>query len=79
MHSGQVLGMACSWQAPDPQAGEWATGLEFQPQWDAYLDTTAEEVEKIRNKGASELLEAMHLVGAGQPGALPDTPNTGSS
>lgn len=79
MRSGQVLGIVCSWQAPDPQVGEWAAGLEFQPQWDAYLDTATEEVEKIRNKGASERLEAPHLVGAGQPGALPDTQNTGSS
>lgn len=79
MHSGQVLGIVCSWQAPDPQVGERAAGLEFQPQWDAYLDTTTEEVEKIRNKGASELLEAPHPVGAGQPRALPDAPNTESS
>lgn len=61
---------------PDPQVGEWAAGLEFQPQWDAYLDTATEEAAKIRDKGASELPEAPHLVKAGQPRARPDTQTT---
>lgn len=76
VHSGRVLGKVCSWQAPDPQVREWAAGLEFQPQWDAYLDTATKEVGKIRDKGASELPEAPHLVGAGRLRALPDTQNT---
>lgn len=57
--------------------GRWAgISAPFPQVGDAYLDTATEAAEEIRHKGASELPEAPHLAGAGQPRAGPDTQTT---
>lgn len=58
-------GRVCSWQVPDPQGVEKLPGWNFSPERDAYLYAATKEAEKIRDKGASEVPEASHLVGVG--------------
>lgn len=73
---GRSWGKCAAGRSQTPRWGNGQLGWNFNPKLDAYLDTATKEAVKIRGKGASELQEAPHLVGAGQPRALPDTQNT---